>query len=76
MVGSVVLLVLAVSMGVVCIWDIGGAATAMRVRLEERSVMRAWYRRLPSWTFRAFGVWCVVLGIGQLIYVIATARGR
>ena len=44
----------------------------MRARLEERSVMRAWYKRLPPWTFRAFGVWAVVFGIGQLIFVIAT----
>jgi hypothetical protein len=75
MAGSVVFLVLAVAMGAVCIWDLGGAATAVRARLEERSVMRAWYRRLPPWTFRAFGVWCVVFGIGQLIYVIATVHG-
>ena len=65
-----------VAIGVVCIWDVGGLATMMRARLEERSVMRAWYRRLPSWTFRAFGVWCIVFGIGQLIYVIATVHGR
>ena len=75
MAGSVVLLVLAVAMGVVFIGDVGGTATKMRSRLEERSMMRAWYRRLPPWTFRAFGVWCVVFGIGQLIYVIATVRG-
>jgi len=76
MVGSVVLLVLAVAMGVVCIWDVGGAATAMRARMEERSRMRAWYRRLPPWYFRAFGAWCFVFGIGQLIFFIATLHDR
>jgi hypothetical protein len=72
MIPSVVLLVIALGMGAVFIWDIGGRASAMRARLEERSVMRAWYKRLPPWTFRAFGVWAVVFGIGQLIFVIAT----
>jgi hypothetical protein len=38
--------------------------------------MRAWYRRLPPWYFRAFGVWCFVFGIGQLIFVIATLHSR
>ena len=51
---SVVLLVVAVAMGVVFIWDVGGAATAMRARLEAKSMMGAWHRRLPPWTFRAF----------------------
>jgi hypothetical protein len=76
MAGSVVLLALAVAMGVVFIGDIGGRATRLRSRLETRSMMRAWYKRLPPWTFRAFGVWCIVFGIGQLIYVIATVRDR
>jgi hypothetical protein len=76
MVPSVVLLVVAVAMGVVFIWDVGGAATAMRARLETKSPMGALYKRLPPWTFRAFGVWCIVFGIGQLIFVIATVHGR
>jgi hypothetical protein len=76
MVGSVIFLVLAVAMGVVCIWDVGGAATAVRQRLDERSMMRAWYRRLPPWYFRAFGVWCFVFGIGQLIFFLVTLHSR
>jgi energy-coupling factor transporter transmembrane protein EcfT len=72
---SVVFLLVALAMGVVFIWDVGRVATAMRARLEERSMMRAWYKRLPPWTFRAFGVWCVVFGIGQLIFFIATVHG-
>jgi hypothetical protein len=51
-------------------------ATAVRARLEAKSMMRAWYKRLPPCYFRAFGVWCIVFGIGQLIFVIATERGR
>jgi hypothetical protein len=76
MVGSVALLVLAVAMGVMCIWDVGGRATFVRERLEERSIMRAWYRRLPPWYFRAFGVWCFVFGIGQLIFFLVTLHSR
>jgi hypothetical protein len=74
--GSAVLLVLAVAMGVVCIWDIRGRASTMRARLEARSIMGAWYKRLPSWSFRVFGVWCLVCGVGQLLFVIATAGGH
>jgi hypothetical protein len=71
---SVVLLVVGVAMGVVCIWDVGSVATAMRARLEAKSIMGAWYKRLPPWYFRAFGVWAIVFGIGQLIFFIATAH--
>jgi hypothetical protein len=35
-----------------------------------------WYKRLPSWSFRVFGVWCLVCGVGQLLFVIATAGGH
>jgi hypothetical protein len=73
---SVVFLVFAVGMGVVFIWDVGGAATAMRARLEAKSRMAAWYKRWPPWAFRAWGVWAVVFGIGQLIFVIATENRR
>jgi hypothetical protein len=71
----VVLLVVAAAMGVVAIWDVGGLATTMRARLEAMPVLGASYRRLPSWTFRAFGVWCFVFGIGQLVFVYITVHG-
>lgn len=74
MAGSVVLLVMAVAMGVVAIWDVGGQATTMRARLEAMPVLGAAYRRMPSWTFRAFGVWCFVFGIGQLVFVYITVH--
>jgi len=67
---SVVLLVLAVAMGVVNMWDVGGLASKMRARLEAGR-----YPRMPSWWERVFGVWCFVFGIGQLIFFIATAHG-
>jgi hypothetical protein len=73
--GSVLLLVLAVAMGVVAIWDVGGLVTTMRARLDAMPMLGASYRRLPSWVFRAFGVWCIVFGIGQLIIVYATVHG-
>jgi hypothetical protein len=63
-------------MGTVLFWDVRGAASGMRARLEEKSVLRAWYKRLPPWTFRAGGVWCFVFGIGQLIYFAVTMPGH
>lgn len=66
---------LAIVMGAVAIWDVGGMATAIRARLETRPVVGGWYKRLPPWAFRAFGVWCVVFGVGQLVYVYAITHG-
>jgi hypothetical protein len=73
--GSVVLLVLALAMGAVAIWDVGGLATRIRVRLEAMPILGASYTRLPSWAFRAFGVWCMLFGISQLIFVFAITHG-
>jgi hypothetical protein len=73
--GSVILLVLAVAMGVVAIWDVGGLASTVRERLSAMPVLGASYRLLPSWAFRAFGVWCVLFGIGQLIYISVFLHG-
>ena len=72
---SVLLLVLAVAIGVVSIWDVGGVVTAMRARLEAMPVLGASHRRLPSWVFRAFGVWCIVFGVAQFIYLSASSPG-
>lgn len=76
MAGSALLLVLAVAMGVVAIWDLGSLATAIRARLDPMPVLGASYRRLRPWVFRAFGVWCIVFGIVQFIYAYATVHGR
>ena len=73
MVWSVLLLMFALVMGVVAIWDVGGLTSRMRSRLEAGS-FGAVYERLPSWTFRAWGVWCVLFGLGQLIFVFATTH--
>jgi hypothetical protein len=67
----VVLLVVAVAMGVVAIGDLGGLATTIRARLDAMPMLGASYRRLPSRVIRAFGVWCILFGIGQLILVSA-----
>jgi hypothetical protein len=72
---SVFLLVLAVAMGVVAIWDLGGLATTVRGRLSAMPVLGALYRRTPPWAFRAFGVWCILFGIGQLMFVYAITHG-
>jgi hypothetical protein len=45
---SAVLLVFGVVMGTALIWDLGGFASRMRQRLEERSFDGALYRRMPS----------------------------
>jgi len=67
--------VVVIALGVVAIRDIGGLATITRTRLEAMPVAGASYRRLPSWTFRAFGVWCFVFGIGQLAVVYIAVHG-
>lgn len=76
MIGSVLLLVLSAAIGAAFFWDVHGVASGMRARLEEKSVMRAWHKRLPPWTYRAFGVWCFAFGIGQLIYFGVTLPGH
>jgi len=73
--GSVFLLVLALMMGVTAIWDLGGLATGVRARLDAAPLLGGAYRRLPPWTFRAFGIWCIVFGIGQLIFVATLTHG-
>jgi hypothetical protein len=69
LIGSLVLLLLALAMGAAFLWDIRGFATRMRVRLEAREFDGGLYRRLPPWTFRAAGIWCIVFGVGQLAFV-------
>ena len=71
-----ILLVASLAMGVGFFWDVRGFATTMRRRLEERDFDGALYRRLPSWAFRAFGVWCFVFGIGQFALFAALERKR
>jgi len=62
-----IMLVLSLVTGVVFCWDVHGYATRFRQRLEARTLDGALFRRLPTWTFRAFGVWCFVFGIGQFV---------
>jgi len=74
--GSVALLVFGIVLGVLAIWDVCGRPTAVRERLEAMPILGASYKRLPSWAFRAFGVWCIALGFGQLIYIYVITHGR
>jgi hypothetical protein len=67
---SAVLLAFGVVMGAVFVWDLGGLASRVRERLEARSLDGAFYRRMPSWFLRAFGIWCFVFGIGQFAFVV------
>jgi hypothetical protein len=62
--------------GVVAIWDLGGLASTVRERRSAMPVLGASYRRLPSWAFRAFGIWCILFGIGQLIYISANLHAN
>jgi hypothetical protein len=73
--GSVLLLVPDVAMGAVAIWDPGGLATTVRRRLSAMPVLGALNSRTPSWAFRAFGVWCILCGIGQLMFIYAITHG-
>ena len=65
----IIMLVLSLVMGVVLCWDVRGCATEFRQRLEARAIDGALFRRLPAWTFRAFGAWCFVFGIGQFVFL-------
>jgi hypothetical protein len=71
---SAVLLVFGVLMGAALIWDLGGFASRMREGLEGQALGGVLYRRLPTWTLRAFGIWCVIFGIGQFFYLLMTAH--
>ena len=64
-----IMLVVSLAVGIVFCWDVRGYATRSRQRLEARTLDGALYRRLPPWTFRAFGVWCFVFGIGQFVFL-------
>jgi hypothetical protein len=70
---SAVLLVFGVLMGTALIWDLGGFASRMRQGLEGLSLGGMFYRRMPNWTIHAFGIWCVIFGIGQFVYILMTA---
>jgi hypothetical protein len=67
---ALVFLVFGVAMGVVLIWDIGGVATRMRAEAEEQPFTGSLMKRMPSWTFRAFGIWCVAFGVGFCIWAL------
>lgn len=64
---SIVLLVYAAALGTIFFWDVRGIASKVRARFESRGFDGVQYRRLPSWTFRVFGAWCFVFGIGQFV---------
>lgn len=64
LIGSVLFFLAAAAVGVTLIWDIGGQASKTRTRLERNPVYGGLYRRLPSWTYRAFGVWWIIVGAG------------
>ena len=71
-IGSAVLLVAAFAMGAAFIWNLGGFADRMRQGLEDAPLAGVLYRRMPSWTLRAFGIWCLIFGIGQLTFFLVT----
>ena len=74
MISSVIALVLGLAMGTALIWHLGGFASRMRRGLEGMPVGGAIYRRMPSWTLRVFGAWCLVFAVGQFIYFLYVAR--
>jgi hypothetical protein len=76
LIGSVLFCAAVIAIGIAFIWDIGGLASKMRVRAEESPVSGGLYRRMPSWAFRAFGVWWIICGIGWLIYAYGLTHGE
>ena len=70
MIGVLLFFVMAEAMGVAFFWDVRGFASLMRRRMEA-GPFGGLYRRLPSWTYRAFGVWCFAFGFGQFAYFYA-----
>jgi hypothetical protein len=72
----VLLFVFCIASGIAFIWNIGGLATRMRASLERDPKYVALFGRLP-WLPRAFfGAWCIVFGIGQLIYFYGFTHGK
>lgn len=75
MAGSVVFLLVALAVGAVFIWDMGGTASSIRARFENQGGPAGeMYARLPSWATRAFGMWWIACGIAQLAYFSLVAR--
>ena len=66
-----VFLMLCVGIGVALIWDVGGFATRVRATAEEQPITGKLAKRMPSWTHRAFGIWCMVFGVGICIWALA-----
>ena len=71
MVIASIMLVICLAMGTVFFWDVRGYATRVRRGLEENDPLGALYKKLPSWAFRAVGVWCFAFGIGLFAVLVA-----
>lgn len=74
MVPAAIFLALCAVTGAVFLFDLGGFASRMRQGIEQQRPFGAAHQRLPAWTFRAFGAWCVVFGIGMFIFLTATQQ--
>jgi hypothetical protein len=61
------MLVYAWALGAAFFWDVRGVATRARRKFEARALDGGLYRKLPSWAFRAFGIWCFVFGVGEFV---------
>jgi hypothetical protein len=71
----VLLSVCGTAMGIAFIWDVGGLASRMSARLVVRDpVYGALYRRVP-WLNRAFGVWCILFSVGELVFFYCFTHG-
>jgi len=69
-----VFLIVSWAMGAGFFWDIRGFATHMRARVEAQPITGRLNRLLPSWFYRAFGVWCFVFGTGVFVFLWSQAR--
>lgn len=55
-------MIMCYAMGIAFITDAGGFGTKMLTRMKEKPVTGRLHAWLPSWTTRAFGVWCFIWG--------------
>ena len=70
----VLLFVFSFAIGIALIWDVGGVASRMSAQLVARKPVYAALHRRAPWLNQAFGIWCILFGIGELVYFYGLAH--
>lgn len=60
-----IILVFSLAYGIALVTDYRMLASLTLERLRAERVTGRLYARMPPWTFRAFGIWIIVAGVGQ-----------